>query len=599
MAFNNIFQKAKIAIATPRLHKNNFQDEHITTSDFCNVSLAKYLDLVPKSKVDFNLRAFARLAPLSVPTFGRAHMNVRAFFVPYRTVWLDWNNFITDTPTTDDNGIRYIPASTPQIRNVDLLGFFFTNSQSVSDSAVADFETNYNGTTGFDDVIRRRRLTSTGARALKLLNTLGIHPQFYCQVSEANNILFDALPLLCYCKIMLDWYWPAQYTYGSQYQAIERILLHRSRQYYTLTSSDLGNILGGNGITTIFYDGDYFTSAFDNPAAPGASVGSPVSIPIPGPSNLNQPATYGSGSDYPMIDLSDGDTLTHYALDALKRLQDYLRRHQLVGARALDRFLARFGVSLPSDKLTRSVYLGNHEIPLLTGDVMSTSETGNQLGSTVGSYAGKGFLAGKDGHFEFETNEYGMLMFVYSIVPHVGYYQGTHRRAMYKSRLDFYTPEFDGIGNRAISMAELYTPMRSVGGQIDEFGGIRAGIFGYTPQYSEYKVGHDVVSGDFMLASRSQAGFASDSWHLMRNLEDSMYDSSQLVHSLDFLNSSIDKESYNRIFQFTDSGFSDHFSIHFFFGYSITSPLLPLYEGYDFEEEGKKVTAHINGSKVD
>lgn len=438
-----------------------------------------------------------------------------------------------------------------------------------------------------------------------MLTQLGYAPQFFCLSTADQSITFNALPLLCLLKVYADWYFPSQYQDNPLLAQINSILTH-DEQGYILDFNDLSLI--SYVPLFVYYDGDYFTSAFDNPVGP--SSGNYTNITLDDATVTNaysrtQLQTANNGTPIINGQTTQGATnaspynLSQYMLDALHRVSDYMKRHQLAGARALDRYLARFGVSLPAEKLNRSIYLGNHEVPLMTGDVMATADSQGNYPS-VGSYSGKGYVAGDDGRFEFETTEYGMFLLLHSFVPHVGYYQGTDRHNMYKDKLDLYTPEFDGIGNRAIAKSELYVPLQEdAQSRIDSFTSLYDGIFGHIPQYAEDKVGKDIVSGDFRLGTRKSVGIASDSWHLMRDVSNDWSRSADIVHSIDFIHAINDYDDYDRIFQYTSPDLADHFSCHFFFGITKFSRALPLYDNYDFLEDAKQVNLHINGSKLD
>jgi hypothetical protein len=271
-----------------------------------------------------------------------------------------------------------------------------------------------------------------------------------------------------------------------------------------------------------------------------------------------------------------------------------MKRHQLVGARALDRYLARFGVNLASDKLKRSIYIGSAMQGLQFGDVMSTADTET---SFLGDYAGKGISYGS-GTFEFDTDEYGMLIIVSSIVPTVGYSQGVDRTVMHLSKLDFYTPEFDNLGVQAIESNELYTPTKlnkfattaeAANTTLNTF---RNQVFGFTPRYSEYKIGRDKLTGDFRCDSIN-AG--ADSWHMLRNVNPETL--TELLHDVDFVRGT-DAEQYSRIFYNTDADASDKFKIIHNFNVTSFSPMKSLYDTYEFEDKGKKVVEDVNGVKM-
>jgi hypothetical protein len=406
----------------------------------------------------------------------------------------------------------------------------------------------------------------------------------------------SALPLLAFAKIYCDWYWSSAYANSTAFAAVDAIF-KRDISDPLLRYNDVVNIL--NLAAFVQYDSDYFVSAFDSPAGPSSDFHSDFTLTdtsFTGTQVHSDVSTMDSGTA--VLRPSQGTSqryISQFALDTLKRLSSYMRRHQLAGSRSLDRYLARFNVNLAPEKLQRSVYLGSHKVPLMTGDVMSPAQTldgSNKVSVEVGDYAGKGFLVGNDGHFEFSTDEYGIFLCLYSIMPEIGYFQGIDRHNLHLSRLDFFTPEFDGNGTRAISSAELYQPFYFYNtGFADNYNN----IFGYTPQYSEYKVGRDCVSGDYRCRSLSLAGDTSIGWHLMREVGKN--ETSPLVHSIEFTRTANDKQQYNRIF-YNTSDTADHFNLHFFFGITSWLPAKPLYDLFDWEEEGKAVTLDVNGVKM-
>src|SRR5699024_4857538 len=65
------------------------------------------------------------------------------------------------------------------------------------------------------------------------------------------------------------------------------------------------------------------------------------------------------------------------------------------------------------------------------------------------------------------------------------------------SRLDYFWPSFENIGEQAVKNKELYVDSSNPDGE-----------FGYVPRYSEYKFNNDMVSGEF----RDTLKY----WHLAR-----------------------------------------------------------------------------------
>lgn len=640
---------------------------HITTSDWMHQSPVYIKECVPGETLSVHHETFTRLAPMSVPTFGRGLIHNRAFFVPFRTIFSKWNDFITSSPlqnvsiganSTAPTGSTISVNRVPILPNGALVSLF-TRSASTASIGTNTFATMVTPSSGFDpknvDIVYLHtntaatqttyyfNLTDKGRRVMKVFQSLGY--SIFWSTSDiadqgaALDAAYSALPFMAWLKVINDWYYPSQYIGGQSYNYVESILNNEpdSTGAFQFTGDVLRTIFLSDfyqGLTN--YDSDYFVSAFDNPV--GTTTGALYTGD--GSSTLGQGGvirdittnntgyTTGVGSYYgqgnngywstngtPQIGQFDGSVpqgtygtghITQYAIDALKALTDYTKRHQLVGARALDRFYARFGKSLSSEKMNRSMYIGADNIPLQIGDVMSHSDT---TGAALGDYAGKGVAYGANGDFKITTDEYGVLIIMSSIIPQIGYYQGIDRNVMHVGRLDYWTPEFDQLGNQAIAKKELYLPMNvnaegnnsasSVVGNWLGNSELNTGIFGYSPRYSEYKIGRDRLTGDYRYASKNGAGDTSDAWHMLRQMGTQYASSTVMKHGQDFV-SGKDYNQYNRIFNNTESNADKFYVIHTF-NVKSSSPMHSLYDTYKFENEdegAKKVVADVNGVKV-
>lgn len=85
--------------------------------------------MVPGEKIDVSMESFARLNPLPVPTFGRASMRNRAYFVPFRTIFRGWNDYITDAPHvwSDGKTPTALLQTVPTVCNDQFAALFFVN----------------------------------------------------------------------------------------------------------------------------------------------------------------------------------------------------------------------------------------------------------------------------------------------------------------------------------------------------------------------------------------------------------------------------------------------------------------------------------------
>lgn len=282
-----------------------------------------------------------------------------------------------------------------------------------------------------------------------------------------------------------------------------------------------------------------------------------------------------------------------------------MKRHQLAGSRAFDRYLARFGKALSAEKMDRCLYLGANTQDIQIGDIMSTtdniSSAGSIRGAHLGAMAGKGMSYGT-GNFSFDTDEFGYFIIMSSIVPATGYFQGIDPLCFRKTKLDFWTPEFENLGVEPILAANLYIPQNTSemlqGNPYEQ-------IFGYVPRYATYKAPTcmDRLTGNFRVASIQGGLFfnAGNSWHLMRTFngyDDFQQDWANVIHDPSFINGGADFSQYKRLFYEDDAESPDNFTIIHNFEIAEYAPMKPLYDTYEFEDKGKKVTLETNGVKL-
>lgn len=645
--------KMKINSAIDSRVKLDLGCQHVTTADWMQFGVAYNKELVPTEKIDVRMETFFRMMPLVRPTFGRANVNNRAFFVPYRTVFPGWNDFITDASHVPYNNTQAISqaqgliAKVPTFTNDTFLqavtmtvlqqsGQFFYRAATTAESNAGtyDFSLAYSATNppSWAPQVGNFVWTATGRQMMKIMNSLGYNFSF----DMSNTQEYSALPLLAVARIYVDWYFPSHYLNSSLYADVMAILKYDGQTSQVLNANQLNALLGL--INFVNYDSDYFVSAWENPTGPNNSNASIITInsidnggangtvnavgvsTYPGVAKADNSPTImrnGGQGGLPGSNVSPVGNISQFVIDSLKKLTDYMKRHQLVGARALDRYLSRFGVELKHENEDRSYYLGGQKVPVQIGDVTSQSDTFNSgnagdgevnEGAGLGDFAGKGIGYG-DGHWTYETNEYGQFVIISTIIPATGYFQGVDRNILHIQKLDFYTPEFDSLGSQAVSAAELYLPTN--GNQFIAAGYTDAQqfqqIWGYSPRYAEYKVGHDRLTGDFRYGSKN---VGEESWHMFRDIDAFMSNGAWIGPQdfkvgLSFIRS-LDRSQYDRIFQgaVQEDGISvvnitqDMFKMIYNFEVASWSPMKSLYDNYEFEDKGKKVTEDVNGVKL-
>lgn len=189
----------------------------------------------------------------------------------------------------------------------------------------------------------------------------------------------------------------------------------------------------------------------------------------------------------------------HGQLDAeyLKRLYRWTNRNTIAGRKIADLLRAQ-GLGDYVDKC-KSNFIGYEETIVTISDVVSQADTfsdGN--GAFLGEYAGRGLKYNETKSFTFENDEYGFWVCLSAIVPQSGYAQQVDPSLLAVDKLGLYNPEFDALGMEATRKLEI------VGSEDWKDSNIDAdpdATFGFIPRYSGFKIAPNVQNGDFNLRS--------------------------------------------------------------------------------------------------
>ena len=612
---------AKIPIASPRNNtRHDLSHRHLTTSSFCEVQPTLIQELIPNSHVEFSLSPFLRMLPLPSPSFTSIKVSNRQFFVPFRTIFPKWNEFITDTPTFSSS------SRIPTIRDYDF-AWFILNTKLTSGSAKTkyvvastasdfDFVVPKSSALNSDTTDKYFKYTPAGSRVVKTLNSLGYVFGFYYEGkagSPSQSIEYSFLPFLAYLKVYIDYYHPAQYNNNTTVQNI--------KDYLNVVGSDSDapnvwlNSLGSSifdELRSATLDTDYFTSAWQQPTSPNSGEYSAITLQVAQPqTTIGQSATSiitagnaelnGIAKGTPLINITpDGmgtSQLTDYGLRTLKKLTDYMARNQFVGSREIDRYLARYGVRLDFSKFNRSQYVDYQEFTLNIGDVTSTADTAQ---ASLGSYAGKGIGFAEGERITFDTDEFGYFINICTIMPRLVYFQQYARQNRHINRFDFWTPEFDGLGTQVIPSSEIFSGNYIGPAAYVVTAGNQNKIFGWQPRYSEYKMSRDIATGQFII--RSMTDFAS--WVCKRDVTQIITDtqgsqSTYVDGPIDetFVKSD-DYAQYNNIFYATED--DDKFLCANDFTFIVNAPMKSLYDIHEYNDEhqGEERELPIGGTTL-
>jgi hypothetical protein len=213
-------------------------------------------------------------------------------------------------------------------------------------------------------------------------------------------------------------------------------------------------------------------------------------------SPTNQISIDVSASHY--ADLSTATAASIIDLRRAFKLQQWLEINNRAGSRYKEGLQNHFGVMSSDARLDRAEFLGGSKTAVTFSEVLQTSGTNGEP-TPQGNMAGHGVSVGANRTIRYTCEEHGYIIGVMSILPKTGYFQGLPRHFSRFDRFDYFWKEFQHIGEQAVLNQELF---------ITDTEADDLDTFGYQMRYVEYKHSPNTVHGKFKTDL--------DFWHLCR-----------------------------------------------------------------------------------
>lgn len=447
MKLNSIFQTAEVPI--PDRSGFDLSREHLLTANVGTVTPVEWFEVLPNDTISMGAMCKTTLPPFAVPFMGRIDACIEAFFVPMRILWKGWQSFITQNAgfqTSASINSNQVPVQVPTI-DLSLEG----NQPYLGVSSLADY-------LGFKN-------------------------------NGTTSLSISAMPFLCYHSILDNWFRdsnnvkpffmksPQVYTPASSTGLLPHVINSVSGQLqanvlplYPVSSGNatydgmVDITLGLGSLRQRSWAKDYFTTMTTRPQA-----GDAAQITF---------STSGSTGNITVADIR-----------AASALQKWLERNNIAGTEYGSQILAHFGVTPPDAVLDKPLLLGQSRDSVYVGSVENNSNAAgdtsdspfaNVIGSAAGFASGmnKGSLIP-----EFHAKEHGIIMVMYTLVPHAYYNSGIERQLRHTTIGDFAWPEYARIGDQPVYAEELFA------------GAASSLTIGYNQRYSEYKFRPDKISG--------------------------------------------------------------------------------------------------------
>lgn len=617
MALNNVNVKS----GARHRSTSDLSTTTILTTDFFTPKVIYTHEFVPKEKWHARIDSLTRCLPMYKPAYADIKANMRAFFVPLRTLYYKWNSWITNTNDGVDlpetmayfNVVDFVKAmcyklpngTTPFCSSITSLSYNRSEVPS-TDSEPAGAPSAYDFCYLWDyvDELQAEKtsinyviLNAKGRAVWSILRGLGYHFATAFAINDETSLTYvkdkSALPLIAYLKVYFDYYVNPRDSVMYQWfkvtldQIYKTDSWHLSCKFYDEDADD--NLLYWifQAIFDVNYSLDYFTSAFEQSMGPETSNCYSESFTIKDVTvdNLDIRGQQNSNKIAALVRKDPNSnlayTLSQYLDTGLHLLSDVLKRYQLSGMHPSDRYLTQRGVKLRSEYNNKSIYIGHKESPFNIQDITSTGD------SSLAEYKGKALNYNLNANFEFDSEEFGFIIIISTVVPDVKYFEGEPRYIHHLSRTQFFSEEFEPLGVQGIQASELLADITHFKGSQARANNINEdSIIGYTDRYGEYKANpHAIVAGDFSLGSRNE-GYRS--WHVLREIE-------KRVKISEEFRSSLDRGQYDRIFEVTDANF-DGFIQVFNIDCRPSLPMSSMFESYEFEcDDNKTVNVQTGG----
>lgn len=427
-------------------NKFNLSYTRLLTAKMGNLIPVGLTEVLPGDSFQHAASAFIRAAPLATPPMHPVRISLRHFFVPYRLLWDNWENFITGGPDGfDDSAFPYM-------------------DYNVQESSIWDY--------------------------------LGVPPKNYVGTSG-----FSALPVRAYNLIFNEWYRDEDlmgegFVYkGDGLDDQTAILLRNAaweKDYFTTcrpweqkgptVTLPIGTSAPGTVTVTQARNGGVGQAVANlKPHESDFAGGTDIGVNT-GPWT-NDLQLLGTAN----VDLSGATAATVNQLRLALALQRYEEARARYGSRYTE-YLRYLGVRSSDARLQRPEYLGGGVTNLQFSEVLSTTANAPGVNETTGvaAMAGHGIGLNKTNRYRRFFEEHGLVMSLMHVLPQTMYPQGLFRGWNRRTKEDFWQKELEHIGQQAVLNKEVYAP-----------GANPEGVFGYQDRYDEYRRAESSVHGEF------------------------------------------------------------------------------------------------------
>ena len=476
----------KLLKPSPHRARNDFDlsHRHVYTANFGELLPSTCIETVPGDHIVMHASNLLRAIPLVTSPFLRAKQHIDLWFVPYRDLWHNFDQFMV----RKDQPVSSALLKSAFCPHVDLHDLW-----------------TYGCNSAFTDVVGR----SQQVGAEKILNLLG-YGTMYTQTNTPKVNLFR---LAAYNYIWFNEYRQKYYDDGSRLLAsganVASLFNFDDMDCGTETQANIMSKTSSSFLLRAMCQMRYRTWKKDlfTGLMPSTQFGSVSSVTnSAGVQILADSVLSPSKSDLYGLRITDGRfvisqgssggnsylTAPAQSFDVLslrrsEAIQIWRENALRAGNRVSDNMRAHYGVE--SDfRDHRPTYLGSVSAPLNIGDVMTTANSSTGVNNSVGDIAGKGLSSLDEKVFTFDSKDFGVIMAIHSLLPEAEYNAlGIDRCNQLLESEDFFIPEYENLGLEAVSSSTFVAVPPNI-----------SLVIGYAPRYYGYKTKLDKCFGTFM-----------------------------------------------------------------------------------------------------
>lgn len=421
-------------------------------------------EVLPGDSIQQATSALVRCSPLLAPVMHPVSIRIHHWFVPYRLLWSEWEDFITAGPTG---------TSLPTFPTITL-----PNPTTVG--SLADY-------LGIPNGINAPVVSALPFRAYaKIFNESYRDQDLVTELTESTASGNDTTTNTTLKNVA----WEKDYFTSSRpwEQKGPTVTIPLGTAANVKTQATEHTVSGTNQALKIRQTTDNNAPTSDR--ALSSNTGS---------AGVSATAASQTAAIYPtnlFADLTGASAITVNALRQALALQSFEEARARYGSRYVE-YLRYLGVKSSDARLQRPEYLGGGKQTIQFSEVLATAASTTPA-TTVGEMKGHGISAMRSNRYRRFFEEHGIVMSLLSALPKTMYVQGIARHWNRRTKEEFWQREFQHIGQQAVKNKEVYAAAANP----DH-------TFGYQDRYDEYRRTENTIAGEFRTT-------ALDYWHMGR-----------------------------------------------------------------------------------